>query len=166
MTILRTDRLLINKITLDDAAFILKLMNDKDWIKNIGDRGIRTIEDAEEYIRTRFLKTYTESDLGFYGLVLKNSRQIIGVAGLIDRDGIDHVDIGYGILPEYRGKGYAFEATKAVYDYGYNELKLKKIVAIVNPENPSSINLLSKLGLEFEKMVRLPDEEIDIMLFS
>lgn len=166
MTILRTNRLLINKITLDDAAFILKLMNDKDWIKNIGDRGIRTIEDAEEYIRTRFLKTYTESDLGFYGLVLKNSRQIIGVAGLIDRDGIDHVDIGYGILPEYRGKGYAFEATKAVYDYGYNELKLKKIVAIVNPENPSSINLLSKLGLEFEKMVRLPDEEIDIMLFS
>lgn len=166
MTILSTDRLLISEITLDDAAFILKLMNDKDWIKNIGDRGIRTIEDAEEYIRTRFLKTYTESDLGFYGLVLKNSRQIIGVAGLIDRDGIDHVDIGYGILPEYRGKGYAFEATKAVYDYGYNELKLKKIVAIVNPENPSSINLLSKLGLEFEKMVRLPDEEIDIMLFS
>lgn len=166
MTILTTDRLLINEITLDDAAFMLELMNDKDWIKNIGDRGIRTIEDAEEYIRSRFLKTYSESDLGFYGLVLKNSHQIIGVAGLIDRDGIDDVDIGYGILPEFRGKGYAFEATKAVYDYGYNKLKLKKIVAIVNPENPSSINLLSKLGLEFEKMVRLPDEEIDIMLFS
>ena len=166
MTILSTDRLLINEITLDDAEFILELMNDKDWIKNIGDRGIRTIEQAQEYILTRFIKTYAESDLGFYGLVLKNSNQIIGVAGLIDRDGIDHVDIGYGILPEFRGKGYAFEATKAVYDYGYKDLKLDKIVAIVNPDNPSSIKLLSKLGLEFEKMIRLPDEEIDIMLFS
>ena len=166
MTILKTDRLLINEITLDDAAFILELMNDKDWIKNIGDRGIRTIEEAEEYIRTRFIKTYAESDLGFYGLVLKNTNQIIGIAGLIDRDGIDDVDIGYGMLPEFRSKGYAFEATKAVFDYGLNKLKLNKIVAIVNPENPSSIKLLSKLGLEFEKMIRLPDEDIDIMLFS
>jgi RimJ/RimL family protein N-acetyltransferase len=161
-----TDRLLINRITLDDAGFILKLMNDKDWIKNIGDRGIRTIEEAEEYIRTRFLKTYDEVGFGFYSLILKNTHQSIGIAGLVDREGIDHIDIGYGMLPEFRGKGYAFEATKAVYDYGYKDLKLDKIVAIVNPDNPGSIKLLSKLGLEFEKMIRLPDEEIDIMLFS
>ena len=166
MNIIKTDRLLINRITLDDAAFILELMNDKDWIKNIGDRGMTTIEDAEEYIRTRFLKTYEESNIGFYGLVLKNSKEVIGIAGLVDREGIDHVDIGYGLLPNFRGKGYAFEATKAIYDYGYNHLKLEKIVAIVNPDNPTSIQLLSKLGLEFEKMVRFPDEEKDIMLFS
>jgi len=166
MNILKTDRLLINRITLDDAAFILELMNDKDWIKNIGDRGMTTIEDAEEYIRTRFFKSYDESNLGFYGMVLKKTQQVIGVVGLIDREGIDHVDIGYGLLPEFRAKGYAYEATKAMYDYGFNDLKLDKIVAIVNPENPSSIKLLSKLGLEFEKMVQLPDEEIDIMLFS
>jgi len=161
-----TDRLLINRITLGDAGFILKLMNDKDWIKNIGDRGIRTIEEAEEYIRTRFLKTYNEVGFGFYSLIRKSDQQIIGIAGLVDREGLDHIDIGYGMLPEFRGKGYAFEATKAVYDYGYKDLKLDKIVAIVNPDNPSSIKLLSKLGLEFEKMIRLPDEEIDIMLFS
>ena len=84
----------------------------------------------------------------------------------MDRKGIDHIDIGYGILPEFRGKGYAFEAAKAIYDYGYQELNLEKIVAIVNPDNLPSIKLLSKLGLEFEKMVRLPDEEIEILLYS
>ena len=166
MNVISTDRLLINRITLDDAGFILKLINDKDWIKNIGDKGIRTIEETEEYIRTRFLKAYDEVGFGFYSLILKSDQQIIGIAGLVDREGIDHIDIGYGMLPEFRGKGYAFEATKAIYDYGYEELKLKKIVAIVNPDNTSSIKLLSKLGLEFERMIRFPDEEIDIMLFS
>jgi len=166
MNVMSTDRLLINRITLDDADFILKLMNDKDWIKNIGDRGIRTIEEAKEYIHTRFLKTYNEAGFGFYSLILKDTQQIIGIAGLVDREGIDDIDIGYGMLPEFRGKGYAFEATKAVFEYGYKDLKLDKIVAIVNPDNPGSIKLLSKLGLKFEKMIRLPDEEIDIMLFS
>jgi len=104
--------------------------------------------------------------LGFFGLITKNSKEVIGIAGLVDREGVDHVDIGYGLLPNFRGKGYAFEATKAIYDYGYKQLKLEKIVAIVNPDNPTSIQLLSKLGMEFEKMVRLPDEEKDIMLFS
>ena len=166
MTLLSTDRLHINKITLKDAPFILALMNDKDWIKNIGDRGIRTIEQAEEYINSKFLKSYEEEDLGFYGVVLIESGEMIGTAGLIDRDGLDHVDIGYGFLPEYRGKGYAFEAAKAIYDYGYEVLALDKIVAIVNPENEGSIQLLHKLGLTFEKMVRLPGEDQDIKLFS
>ncbi len=166
MNIIKTERLLINRITLDDAAYILALMNDKDWISNIGDRGISSIEDAEKYIRSKFLKTYEESKFGFYSLILQHSKEFIGIAGLVDRKGIDHVDIGYGLLPSYRGIGYAFEASQAIYDYGYKVLKLEKIVAIVNPDNPSSIQLLSKLGLKFEKMVRLPGEEKDIMLFS
>ena len=166
MNLITTDRLLINRITIDDAGFILELMNDKDWIKNIGDKGLRTIEDVQAYIQNRFLKTYIESNYGFYTMNLKNTLQIIGIVGLVDRKGIDHIDIGYGILPEFRGKGYAFEAAKAIYDYGYQELNLEKIVAIVNPDNLPSIKLLSKLGLEFEKMIRLPDEEIDILLYS
>ena len=166
MNLITTDRLLINRITIDDAGFILELMNDKDWIKNIGDKGVRTIEDAQAYIQNRFLKTYIESNYGFYTMNLKNTLQIIGIVGLVDRKGIDHIDIGYGILPEFRGKGYAFEAAKAIYDYGYQELNLEKIVAIVNPDNLPSIKLLSKLGLEFEKMVCLPDEEIEILLYS
>lgn len=166
MNLITTDRLLINKITIDDAGFILELMNDKDWIKNIGDKGVRTIEDAQAYIQNRFLKTYNESDYGFYTMNLKNTQQIIGIVGLVDRKGIDHIDIGYGILPEFRGKGYALEATKAIYDYGYQELNLEKIVAIVNPDNLPSIKLLTKLGLKFEKMVRLPEGDKDIKLYS
>ena len=166
MNLIETDRLLINKITIDDAGFILELMNDKDWIKNIGDKGIRTIEDAQAYIQNCFLKTYNESNCGFYSLNLKKTHQSIGIAGLVDREGLDHIDIGYGMLPQFRGKGYAFEATKAIYDYGYQELKLEKIVAIVNPDNIGSIKLLTKLGLTYEKMIRLPDEDKDIKLFS
>lgn len=166
MIVLSTERLLIKKITPADAPFLLELMNDKDWIENIGDRGIKTIEQAEVYITDRFLKSYEEKGFGFYGIVLKENSEMIGTAGLVDREGIDAVDIGYGMLPAFRGKGYAFEATKAIFDYGYNVLKLDKIVAIVNPSNESSIKLLEKLGLRYEKMVRLPDEDKDIKLFS
>ena len=104
--------------------------------------------------------------IGFYAVRLKSTNVFIGVAGLIDREGLDNVDIGYGFLPEYRGQGYAFEATKIIFDYGLNDLKMKKIDAIVNPDNKASIHLLEKLGLRYEKMVRLPDEDKDIMLFS
>ncbi|MEL4456268.1 GNAT family N-acetyltransferase [Lutimonas vermicola] len=166
MIVLSTERLLIKKITPADAPFLLELMNDKDWIENIGDRGIKTIEQAQVYITNRFLKSYEEKGFGFYGIVLKESSEMIGTAGLVHREGLDAVDIGYGMLPAFRGKGYAFEATKAVFDYGYNVLRLDKIVAIVNPSNKSSIKLLEKLGLRYEKMVRLPDEDKDIKLFS
>lgn len=166
MPLLTTKRLVIRKITLNDAPFILELINDKDWISNIGDRNVKTIEEAEAYITETFLKTYQESIFGFYGIAIKNSGQLIGTVGLIDREGIDHVDVGYGLLPAYRGKGYAIEATKAMYNYGYDTLSIDKIVAIVNPDNDDSIKLLKKLGLTFEKMVKLPDEEKDIKLFS
>ncbi len=166
MIVLSTERLLIKRITLENAPFLLELMNDKDWISNIGDRGIRTIQDAEVYITAKFLKSYKEQGFGFYGIVLKETSEMIGTAGLINREGLDHVDVGYGMLPAFRGKGYAFEATKAVYDYGYEVLGLDKIVAIVHPNNKGSIKLLEKLGLMYEKMVRLPGEDIDIKLFS
>jgi len=166
MKVITTERLYLRRITLKDAPAILKLLNDKDWILNIGDRCIRTETQAEEYIKTRFLKSYKEQGFGFYAVILKASGEFIGTAGLVDRDGLDHVDIGYGFLPEFRGKGYAYEATSAIYDYGYEVLKLDKIIAIVNPDNKGSIKLLEKLGLVFEKMVRLPDEDKDIKLFS
>ena len=166
MAVLSTERLLIEKVTLEDALPLIRLMNDKDWIRNIGDRNIKTIEDAHAYIETRFHKSYDEWGFGFYAVRLKSTNVFIGVAGLIDREGLDNVDIGYGFLPEYRGQGYAFEATKIIFDYGLNDLKMKKIDAIVNPDNKASIHLLEKLGLRYEKMVRLPDEDKDIMLFS
>ena len=166
MRLLSTERLHIRSLTLNDAPDLYTLMTDKDWIQNIGDRGVYSISDAEDYIRDRFFKSYQESNLGFYALILKTTQSFIGIAGLIDRDGLDFVDIGYGILPQYRGLGYAFEATKAIYDYGRINLELEKIIAIVDSDNQSSINILKKLGLDFEKMIQLPDENKKIMLFS
>jgi len=166
MRLFSTERLHIRKITLKDATCLYELMNDKDWIQNIGDRGVHSIADAEEYITNKFLRSYRESSIGFYALTLKSTQNFIGIAGLIDRDGLDFVDIGYGLLPKYRGLGYAFEATKAIYDHGLINLELEKIIAIVNSDNQSSINILKKLGLRFEKMIQLPDENKKIMLFS
>ena len=166
MNILSTERLIISKITLNEASFINELMNDKDWIQNIGDRGIRNDEDAESYIKERFFKSYDEFGFGFYVLRLKTTNEAIGTAGLIDRDGIEGIEIGYGLLPAYRGKGYAFEATQAIFNYAKNDLMIDKIVAIVNPINEKSILLLEKLGLRFEKMVLLPGEEKEIKYFS
>ena len=161
-----THRLYIRKITLEDAPSLFELMNDEDWITNIGDRGIATIEDAENYIKTRFLQTYEESQIGFYAVTLKASHDFVGIAGLIKREGLDFIDIGYGLLPNFRGHGYAFEATKMIYDHGLKDLALEKIVGIVNPNNQASISILEKLGLCFEKMIQLPHENEKIMLFS
>jgi len=166
MKILSTDRLVISKFTLDDASFIRELMNDKDWIKNIGDRGIHTDQDAENYIKDRFFKSYEEKGFGFYLLRLKSSHERIGTAGLVDREGIEGIEIGYGMLPAYRGKGYAFEAAKAIVRYAKNDLNIAKLVAIVNPDNDKSIVLLEKLGLRYTKMVQLPGEEKEIKYFS
>jgi len=166
MNILSTDRLIISKITLKDASFLYELMNDKDWIQNIGDRGIYSIEDAENHIKERFFKSYEEFGFGFYVLRIKSTNERIGTAGLIDRDGIEGIEIGYGLLPVYRGKGYAFEATQAIFNYAKNDLMLDKIVAIVSPLNEKSIVLLEKLGLRYEKMVQLPGEDKEIKYFS
>lgn len=166
MTILSTQRLELSKITLNDAGFLLELMNDKAWIQNIGDRGIHNLEDAENYIRETFFKSYETYGFGFYVISLKSTGEAIGTAGLIDREGIEGVEVGYGLLPAYRGKGYAFEATQAIFNYAKSELNIEKVVAIVNPNNEKSIFLLERLGLRFEKMIQFPGEEKEVKYFS
>ncbi len=166
MIILRTSRLYLSKINKKDAPFLYQLMNDPDWILNIGDRQINKLEDAEKFIANRFIKSYKKNGFGFYILRLIDDDNPIGICGLIKRDGLDHVDIGYALMPKFRGNGYAFEATKVVYAYGVNHFKLDKIVAIVNPGNKKSEQILEKLGLQFEKMITLPNETKEIQLFS
>lgn len=166
MEILSTERLIISKFTLSEASFIRELMNDKDWIKNIGDRGVRTLEDAENYIKNKFFASYDKYGFGFYVIILKTTQERIGTVGLIDREGIEGVEIGYGMLPAFRGKGYAFEAAEAILNHARNTLRIDRIVAIVNPNNQDSIHLLEKLGLRYEKMVRLPGEKKEIKYFS
>src|SRR5215207_2333422 len=166
MTILETERLFLRQLTTDDAGFILELLNDPAFIQNIGDRNVRTIEDACLYILNGPVKSYAKNGFGLYLVVLKETNESIGMCGLIKRDTLDDVDIGYALLPDYWFKGYAVESARATKTYAKEVIGLKRIVAIVDPSNAGSIRVLEKLGLQFEKMVRLSADDIELKLFG
>ncbi len=164
MKILETDRLIIRRLTLEDAAFILELVNDPSWLRYIGDRGVRTLEDARNYIVKGPLEMYGRLGFGLYLVELKGEGVPLGMCGLLKRDSLKDVDIGFAFLPGFRGKGYAYEAASAVLAYGKNTLGLERIVAIVSPGNDSSIKLLGKLGFTFEQRIQLSEQD-EVKLF-
>jgi [ribosomal protein S5]-alanine N-acetyltransferase len=154
--VLETERLTIRHFTRDDADFILELLNEPAFIQNIADRGVRTTDDALRYLENGPLNSYQKYGFGLYAVTLKESGVSIGMCGLIKRDSLEDVDIGYAILERFGAKGYATEAAAAVLAYGYNVLALKRIVAITAPDNDRSINVLQKIGLKFAGLVYLP----------
>ena len=164
--VLETDRLILRRLTVDDAPFILALLNDPAWIKYIGDRGVRTIDDARANILNVHIATYERLGFGFYLTERKSDGAPIGLCGLIHREGLEDVDIGFALLPDFRAGGYASEAALAVMAYANNDLKLTRIVGITSHDNVSSIKLLEKIGLKFERMVTLPKIEGEVMLFA
>ena len=166
MKILETNRLLLRQLSTKDAAFILELVNEPSFIQNIGDRGVRTLEDARAYILRVAISSYEKNGFGLYLVELKDSGQSIGMCGLIKRDGLEDVDIGYAFLPRFWLKGYAVEAAAAVKDYARDALGLKRLVAITDPANQGSIRVLEKIGLKYEKMVRLSADDIELKLFA
>jgi RimJ/RimL family protein N-acetyltransferase len=166
LTVLETDRLLLRRITTGDADFLLRHLNDPSFHQFIGDRGVRTVEQARHYIRERALSSYTEFGYGIYLVQLKSSGEPIGTCGLINRHGMDDVEVGFALLPAYWSHGYALEAAQAVMEYGYGELNLDRIVAIVNPGNHRSYRLLEKLGLRFERRIQLPADGSEVELFT
>ncbi len=163
---LETERLILRALTIDDAAFILELLNDPSYLHNIGDRKVRTLDGAKAYIKKGPLSSYTENGFGLRLVELKETHEPIGICGLIKRDTLDDVDIGYAILPKFWSKGYATESATAVRAFARNVLGLKRIVGITDPENTGSIRVLEKLGMRFEKMVRLSPDDIELMLFT
>lgn len=166
MKILETERLLLRQFSIDDAQFILELVNEPSFIQNIGDRGVRTLADANSYILNGPVASYAKNGFGLYLVALKETGESIGVCGLIKRAGLDDVDIGYAFLPRFWSKGYAIEAARAVKEYARDPIGLKRLVAIVDPTNEGSIRVLEKLGMRFEKMVRLSADDIDLKLFG
>lgn len=154
--VLETERLILRLMTVDDAAFMLETLNEPLYIQNVADRGVRTISDAIDYIRTKIMPSYEKSGFGFYVVELKQTREPVGVCGIVKRATMEDVDIGYSLLERFSGNGYAFEAAKAVIDYGRNVHGLRRIVGVTAPDNRRSGKLLEKLGLRFEKMVELP----------
>jgi len=167
MQIAETTRLLLSKITLKDADFFLELVNSPQWLKYIGDRKVKTIENAKTYLKNGTLKSYADFGFGFYKLQLKEEgKKPIGVCGLIKREQLEDVEIGFALLPEYEGKGFGYEASVAVLKLAVEKFKIKKITAITLPSNTSSINLLEKLGLSFEKRVKPFEDGEELLLFA
>ncbi len=165
MNILETERLALRQLTADDAGFILALVNEPSFIQNIGDRGVRTLSDAERYIENGPVASYARNGFGLYLVALKESGESIGMCGLIKRDELDDVDIGYAFLPKFWSKGYAVESALAVKEQG-RSLGLRRLIAITDPANEGSIRVLEKLGLRFEKMIRLSADDIELKLFT
>ena len=166
MTVLETERLLLRYLSGEDAEFILELLNEPSFIRNIGDRGVRTIDDANSYISNGPVASYAKNGFGLYLVKLKETNESIGMCGLIRRDTLEDVDIGYAFLPKFWSKGYAVESAQAVKEYAKNVIGLDRIIAITDPENEGSIRVLEKIGLKFEKMVKLSEDDIDLKLFG
>jgi RimJ/RimL family protein N-acetyltransferase len=149
MTQLVTERLTLRTAADDDAPFVLELLNDPGWIRNIGDRGVRTLADARGYIAERFSKSLW--------LVVRNGAdEPVGMCGLVDREGLDCPDIGYAFLARHSGQGYATEAAAAVLRHAREVIGLPKVVAITSPDNTASQRVLEKIGLRYVQIINLP----------
>jgi RimJ/RimL family protein N-acetyltransferase len=166
MNVLQTDRLTLRRITTDDAPVILALVNDPAWLEFIGDRGVRTLDDARAYIEKGPVAMYQRLGFGLYLAVRKADGAPVGMAGLVKRDTLDDVDVGFAFFPEFRGQGYAHEAAAAVIAHGKSALGLDRIVAITSPSNARSIRVLEKLGLVFERSLGRSPEGLETWLFA
>jgi [ribosomal protein S5]-alanine N-acetyltransferase len=166
MKILETERLVLRQFSVEDADFILRLLNEPSFIRNIGERGVRTLDDARSYILRVPIASYERNGFGLYLVMLKEMGESIGMCGLIKREELEDVDIGYAFLPEYWSKGYAVESALAVKEYARDVIGLKRLVAITDPENQGSIRVLEKIGLRFEKMIRLSEDDIELKLLA
>jgi len=161
----QTKRLLISEFTLEDAAFFLQLANSPGWLIYIGDRNLRTVKDAETYLKNGSLKSYSEVGFGFYKLQLKESLQPIGTCGLVKREELEHVDIGFALLPQFEGFGFGFESSLAILNLAKQKFKIDKVAAITVPHNNNSIQLIEKLGMTFEKKITPFKDDVELLLF-
>lgn len=164
--ILETERLLARRFTIEDTEFIIRLLNTPGWLQFIGDRNVRTEEEAKNYLLNNPIKSFKENGFGLGMVLLKSTGEPIGMCGLIKREVLQGVDIGFAFLPEYSGKGYAQEIASATLAYAKDKLKLPVVLAIVMPQNERSVNLLHKIGLHFKTMITLAKDGEELMLFS
>ena len=166
MTIIQTERLLLQQVHLKDAAFIYELLNSPGWIEFIGDRGVHSLADAAQYIKKSFLDSYEKNGFGLYKMVLKASNEPIGLCGLVNRPSLEDIDIGFALLSSYVQKGYAYEAAAATMDYATTKLGLTKIVAITTKENHASQKLLKKIGFEQVDLIQMEGEELFLLSYE
>lgn len=166
MVVAETERLRVRHLTVDDAEFILRLLNEPTFVRHIADKGVRTLEDARVYLRNGPIASVARHGFGLNCVELKETGEAIGMCGLIRRDALDDVDIGYALLPGFCGQGYAAEAARAVLDSAVRGHGLRRVIAVVNTDNSDSSRMLEKLGFRFEKMVKLAANEPYIRQFA
>lgn len=165
MKILETERLVLRPLQTDDAAFIRQLVNDPSWLRYIGDRGVRTL-DAARYLEKGPFAMYARLGFGLYLVELKESGEPLGMCGLLKRDALENVDLGFAFLPKFRSQGYAFESASATMDYAKRTLGISRILAVVSPDNDRSTKLLDRLGFRFERLLRLSPDAAEIKLYA
>lgn len=161
-----TPRLRLRRLTLDDAGFIVELLNDPDWLRFIGDRNVRTPEDARAWLERAPLAMYARLGYGMYLVEVKAGGGSAGICGLVKRDGLADVDIGFAFLPAFRGRGYAFEAAQAALEQARASHGISRVVAISVRENGDSIRLLERLGFRFEATTRLAAGAEELLLYA
>jgi ribosomal-protein-alanine N-acetyltransferase len=169
MNPLSTARLCLSPFTLDDAAFIVELLNDPGWLRHIGDRKVRTLDDARRYLRDGPLASQERHGFALWAVRRRDASAEatpIGMCGLIRREGLDDVDIGYAFVPAARGQGHAREAAAAVLRHGFEQLGLQRIVAITNPDNAPSVRVLETIGMRFERRLRMPGRDDESLLYA
>jgi RimJ/RimL family protein N-acetyltransferase len=166
MIVFQTERLIFSEFTYDDVAFIVRITNTEGWLKYIGDRNTKTEEGAIEYLNKGPISSYAKTGYGLWKVSLKTTNEPIGICGVFNRNIFEHPDIGYAILPEHEGKGYASEATIGTVNYAVNDLGLPNLVGIVDLDNYRSIALLEKIGMSYRKNIVLPGETTELKLYS
>jgi [ribosomal protein S5]-alanine N-acetyltransferase len=166
MSVLHTERLQLRCFDAHDAAFILELLNDPGWLQHIGDRGVRSTDDARQWIETRLTQAYETLGFGFWAVQRQGDPQPIGLCGLIKRDSLPEVDVGYAFLPRYRGMGYAREAVVGCLAYGRDVLGLARILAITSPDNLASQRVLQAVGMRLEDQRALPGETRETWVYA
>jgi RimJ/RimL family protein N-acetyltransferase len=166
MTIIESPRLCLRCLDFDDAPFILELLNQATFLQFIGDKGVRDLAGACEYLRQGPMESYWRHGFGLYLTSLREGGVPIGICGLVKRDALEDVDVGFAFLPQYAGRGYATESAAAVLAHGYRVFQLKRIVGITAPDNHASIAVLQKIGLRFERLIRLGEDGKEVNLFG
>jgi len=166
MKVLETDRLVLRWLDVDDAAFILTLLNDPSFIRFIGDKGVRDLEGARSYILNGPVASYEKFGFGLNAVDLKETCAPIGICGILKRDTLPHPDIGFAFLPASWNKGYAYEASVAVLEHARKNLGVDRVLAITTPDNEASAKLLLKLGLQFDRLIKLSPDADEVKLFT
>ena len=166
MTVLETERLLLSRLSYDDCDLVVELLNEPSFQRFIGDKEVRSRDDARKYLRKGPIGSYERHGFGMFLVRNKSDNAPMGMCGLVKREEFDAPDVGFAFLRRVWANGYAVESAIAVLEYGKNVLQLPRIIAMVDPENEASIRLVEKLGLTFAGMVRMPGETDEINMYT